>query len=54
MTEALILFAAVILGGTMLAVAMRVAFHAGQHTEELRGRRYVDTLSHLQRPSDPE
>lgn len=54
MTETLILLAAIIVGGLMLAIAMRMAFHAGQQVEELRGRRYLDTLSHLQRSSDPE
>lgn len=54
MAEFLILLAAILFGGMMLVLAMRMAFHAGQQVEELRGRRYLDTLSHLRRTSDAE
>jgi len=52
--EALILLAAILFGGLILAAAMQMAYRAGQQFEESKGRRYLETLSHLNRRNSPE
>lgn len=54
MIEAFILLAAIFIGGLVLTAAMQMAYRAGQQFEESKGRRYLETLSHLQRRNPPE
>lgn len=52
MTEILWFFAFILCGGLALVIAMRLSYIAGQHHEESRARRYLESLSHLSKPKE--
>lgn len=47
MTEILWFLAFLLCAGTALVVAMRLSYMVGQHHEEMKSRRYLESLSHL-------
>jgi hypothetical protein len=52
MTEVVIWFAFLILGSVAIVLALNLSFWAGQRHEERQARKYLESLSHLHRPTD--
>jgi hypothetical protein len=53
MIEVALFFALLIIGSAVIVLALNMSYWAGQKHEEKQGRKYLDSLSHLQRPEIP-
>ena len=53
MIEVVFFFALLIIGSAVIVIALNMSYWAGQSHEEKQGRKYLDSLSHLQRSKSP-
>jgi hypothetical protein len=52
MVEVVLYFVLLLLGSTVIVLALNLSYVFGQRFEERKARRYLQSLTHLYRPDD--